>query len=97
MILNKLFVVIRKDLSPSQQAVQGGHAVAEYMLENSKWKNTTLVYLGVKNLTQMRNLITKLDFYNIRYIEWREPDLNNETTAIASDIDSPVFRKLNLL
>lgn len=95
--MNKLYVIIRKDLSYSQQAVQGGHAVAEYLINDPLWQNTTLIYLGVKNLKQMINLKRKLDMYNIKYTEWKEPDINNETTAIASDIDSPVFRKLNLL
>ena len=28
----KLYVLVRKDLSPQQQAVQSGHAIAEFML-----------------------------------------------------------------
>jgi hypothetical protein len=32
--MNKLYIIIRKDLSASQRAVQAGHAVAEWILEN---------------------------------------------------------------
>lgn len=29
----KLYAIVRKDLSPAQQAVQAGHAIAQYLLE----------------------------------------------------------------
>ncbi len=52
----KLFVLVRKDLSRSQQAVQAGHAVAEYLLRGPStfWENGTLVYLSVENETNLK-------------------------------------------
>jgi hypothetical protein len=93
----KLFVVVRLDLSHSQRAVQAGHALAEYMLNSPRWQNSTLIYLGVKGLTQLEHLKLKLDYNDIKYVEFKEPDLDNQTTAIASDEDSAIFEKLNLL
>jgi hypothetical protein len=92
--------VVRKDLTTSQQAVQAGHAVAEYMLHGlsfRRWNNETLIYLGVKGLIQLENLKMKLQENNIPFVEFREPDLNNETTAIASDEECKIFERMNLL
>jgi hypothetical protein len=95
----KLFVIVRKDLSISQRAVQAGHAVAEFCLYSPylRWKNGTLIYLGVKGLIQLENLKRKLNEEKIPFIEFREPDLDNQTTAIATDCESKYFKKINLL
>lgn len=95
----KLYVIVRKDLSISQRAVQAGHAVAEFLLRGpfSRWSNGTLIYLGVKGLNQLENIKRKFDDKNIHYIEFKEPDLNNETTAIATDKHNKFLDKLNLL
>lgn len=96
----KLFVIVRKDLTSSQRAVQAGHALAAYLLHGSflrRWKNETLIYLGVKGLKQLHNLKRKFENDNIPYVEFREPDLNNEITAIASDVENRYVERLNLL
>lgn len=97
--MSKLFVIVRKDLTPSQQAVQAGHALAEYLLHslNLRWKNQTLIYLGVKDGLQLEKVKYKLENSGIDFYEFKEPDLNNETTAIASDQECNLFEKLNLL
>jgi hypothetical protein len=97
--MKKLYVIARKDLTPSQRAVQAGHAVAEFLLRgpNFRWNNGTLIYLGVKGLKQLENIKRKLDFTGVTYVEFREPDIGNEITAIASEEQSKIFERLKLL
>jgi hypothetical protein len=44
-------------MSPSQVAVQAGHTVAEYLLNDphTEWSNGTLIYLGVKDEYQLKD------------------------------------------
>jgi hypothetical protein len=78
--------------------VQAGHAVAEYLLHSqSSWKNEILVYLGVKNLSQLEKYKYLFSKEGINFVEFREPDLNNEPTAIATDIENKYVQKLNLI
>lgn len=96
----KLFVIVRKDLTPSQQTVQGGHAVAEYLLrrpQDSNWNNGTLVYLGVDNKFKLEKLIYKLKMRDARWVGFIEPDLNNEITAIATEYEGSLISGLDLL
>jgi peptidyl-tRNA hydrolase len=95
----KLFVIVRKDLSTSQRAVQAGHAVAQFLLcsPSTRWKNGTLIYLGVKGLKQLENLKHKFTLNGITFTEFKEPDIGYETTAIATDMPSKFLERLNLL
>ena len=79
----KLFILVREDLSKSQQAVQAGHAVAEYLLRGPAtfWSNGTLVYLGVKNEQELLYWGNKLN----NFVGFREPDRGNELTAVATE------------
>jgi len=84
----------------SQRAVQAGHALAAYLLHGSflrRWQNETLIYLGVKGLKQLYDLKQKFEENNIPYVEFREPDLNNEITAITTDVENRYVERLNLL
>jgi len=96
----KLYVLVRKDLSKSQQAVQAGHSVAQWLLsspDSSKWKNSTLVYLGVKNKKQLYSKMDELKSINKSFVEFREPDIGNQITSFAALDDGKIFKDLELL
>lgn len=98
--MKKLYVLIRKDLSPSYQAVQAGHAVAEWLLQHgqvTEWQNGTLIYLGIENEKELEHWSQKLDQKNMKWTVFREPDIDNQMTAIACLHDGKVFSNLRLL
>jgi len=93
----KLYVLVRKDLPISYIAVQAGHAVAEWLLHDQCWNNETLIYLGVENEKELSHWIDKLNFKGIKYMEFREPDIKNQLTAIATLGNDKIFKKVKLL
>ena len=93
----KLYVLIRKDLPTSYIAVQAGHAVAEWLLHDQRWQNETLIYLGVENEQELLHWKDKLDFKGMNYIEFKEPDIKNQLTAIATLGNDKVFKNIKLL
>lgn len=94
---SRLYILVSEDLAPIYGAVQGGHAIAQWMLEHSDnlyWKNETVVYLSC-NVEKMKYLL-EWDDISI----FREPDLNNKLTAIAvvgNPRNERMFKKLRLL
>lgn len=96
--MSKMYVVVRNDLSPSQRAVQAGHALSEWLLDDSEtWKNQTLVYLTARNKDHLENIIYDLQWSDTKYTQFNEPDIDNEVTAIASYGNNRIFKKLPLL
>lgn len=74
----KLYVLIRDDISTAQQAVQAGHAVAQFGLDHPKefkaWQddNNTLIYLSISNIYWWKQVLTDGDFKHSMFFE---PDL----------------------
>lgn len=96
--MKKLFVLIRTDLPSSYRAVQAGHVVAEFVLNRpNSWTNETLIYLGVKNLFRLEIIKDKFIKQDIDFVEFKEPDLNDELTAIATTSENKITQSLNLL
>lgn len=97
----RLYVIVRKDLICSSPAVQAAHCVAEFCLNSSDaklWNNNVLIFLGVEDLKTLQNWKFKLTTKNIMHYEFKEPDLNGETTAICAIVeDNKLFKKLKLL
>lgn len=91
----KMFILVRNDLSKSQQGVQGGHALAQYALEHpdmfKKWGNSTIVYLKVDN-DWLKSHVPEnqsSSFY--------EPDIGNQLTAKATFCEGNEYRQLRLM
>lgn len=70
--MKRLYVLIDQKLDAVYGCVQGGHAVAQWLLEHPKqdWNNNYLIYLYA-------------DLVNKDYSSFYEPDLGNQLTAIA--------------
>lgn len=74
----KLYVLIRDDLSEAQQAVQAGHAVAQFGLEHPAdfewWQkdNNTLIYLSVRDIRWWKQA---LEDGGIKHSVFHEPDI----------------------
>jgi len=91
---NKLYVLIDKSLDAVYGCVQGGHAVAQWLLEhNSGWENEYLIYLSA-DVNKWKN---KLSFLGIDYTEFKEPDLDYKTTSLAVLGHDKLFKKLKLI
>ena len=77
----KMFVIVNKNLSKSQQGVQGGHALAQFALDHPdkfrEWRNRTIVYLKA-DLEWMQRFET-----SDHYSEFLEPHWDNQLTAFA--------------
>jgi len=96
----KMYVLVRKDLPKTYQSVQAGHALAEHLLGRtflSGWDNGTLIYLGVRNEDELLQWGEKLDSIGKKWTGFREPDIGNEMTAIATVDDGQIFREMRLL
>jgi hypothetical protein len=94
----KLYVLVRSDLPRKYQAVQAGHAVGEYLLHvpNPNWYNGTLIYLSVRDEKALQRWVEVLNSKGLKCVCFKEPDLDNEITALSVVSDGKLFSKLKL-
>jgi hypothetical protein len=85
----KLYLITREDLSPAQQAVQIVHAMREFVREHPeedlRWYrgSNTLAFLAVADEESLNSLLEKAIMRRIPVSGFREPDRDDELTAIA--------------
>lgn len=86
----KMYVIVRSDLKPGLQVAQSCHAMRLFIEEHPKvdqvWyeASNNLVVLGVPNKEALAKLAYDLTVQGVEVSTFREPDLNNELTAIAA-------------
>lgn len=100
--MKKLYILVRNDLpSKAYMACQGGHALAAWMLENpgqaKEWGNHTLIYLRLDNEEHLKFWKDVIEMSGHKCTTFKEPDLGNEATAIATYGDGKLFKGLRLL
>ena len=84
-----MIVVTRRDLSPGYQLVQTAHAVADFSIRfpdiTKNWNSISnyMACLSAKDEQDLRALADKLDSRGIPYHAFREPDIDDQVTAIA--------------
>ena len=94
----KVFVVVRNDLSRSQQAIQAGHAAMEIVvwggLAKQEYEGCTLVYLKVQNEQELDKLLDQVNESDGIAYPFHEPDLNDSMTAFATHATEQVEKIL---
>jgi len=93
----RLYVLVDETLDPVYGAVQGGHCVAQYMIDNKfnrdSWDNEYLIYLSANVSLWKHILLSK----GRRISEFHEPDLGNKLTSICCVDSGRTFKRLPLL
>lgn len=91
----RLYVLINQNLNPIYGCVQGGHVVAEWILTHpdQDWNNSYLIYVSA----DIQKWKERLDLMDIDYTEFKEPDLDFQTTALAVLNNDKLFKKLKLI
>ena len=91
----RLYVIVDESLDPIYGCVQGGHALAQYLLDYGyeNWENEYLIYL-YGNTEYWKDVLT---MRGMKFAEFHEPDLNDKLTALAVVNDGGMFRKLKIV
>jgi peptidyl-tRNA hydrolase len=85
----KLHIITRRDLPAGQQAVQAIHVMREFVREHPdtdrEWyqKSNTLAFLSVEDEKALTCLLSSAQLRRIAASGFREPDRDDELTAIA--------------
>lgn len=85
----KLYIVTRRDIAPGLQVAQSVHAAFEFAMVHpivtEHWiKNSNnICVLSVEDELELMALYFNAKMLNLDAIAFREPDLDNEFTAIA--------------
>jgi len=97
-----VYVLVRKDLSTPQQAVQACHAAIEAAISFGRLPDhPSVIICGIDTEAKLDNALRRLTTLGIKCHAFREPDIGNQLTAIASEPiygeQRRIFRQYQLL
>ena len=80
-----MYIFVREDLSPTYQIVQAAHATHHAGIRFGKTEvQTNFVLIGVKDQADLEKVAMHLDFHQIDFEMFFEPDHDTGYTAIAT-------------
>ena len=83
--VNYVYVVVRRDLTPAQCAVQACHAVLEIGRSFVPKEHPHLVLCGVRDESALAKSLKRIQDAGISCEAFREPDIGNALTAFATE------------
>jgi len=90
-----VYVIVRRDLTNAQKAVQAGHSLVEATKAfiNGDMEHPSIIICEVKSEDKLKMVMKELEG-KVNYKAFQEPDRNNEYTALASEPVRGEKRKL---
>lgn len=97
----RIYTLTRTDISYGQQAIQAGHALAQYIIEHNPhikgdWGNGSIINLALGSEKSLKRWVKKLEILGIKYSLFKEPDINHEITSIAILSEGDIFKGIPL-
>ena len=96
---DKLYILIREDLSPGAKLAQACHGMRQWSQDHperdQQWfqESNTVAILGLKDSTHLRKIHKKAESLGIPHAIFHEPDMDNEPTCLVLG-PAPLTRKL---
>ena len=97
--MERLYCIIRKDLTHGQKTAQACHAATQYLLDHpdTSWDNGYIICLEIDNEIKLQELKSKLEVLGKKHSYFIEPDMNDSLTSISALDCGRNFRDLRLL
>lgn len=102
---DKLYVITRRDIAAGYQGVQSIHAAIQFIKEHPEMSNAWfeqsnfLAWVSVEDEPALFELLSKASRKHIKFSIFREPDVDNQVTAIAlepGELSAELCKKLPL-
>ena len=97
--VNKLMVIVRKDIPNGLMIAQAGHSIVEFSKKFNNlyndWHNNSnyLIVLEINDEERLQRLFYKLQDNGANVVAFYEPDIDNQLTSICY-YGTPEMRKL---
>lgn len=92
----RVYVLVRKDLSPAQQVVQACHVAYDAGSEFGSTKGLYLVLLELENLQHLEETEKYLESLGITFESFYEPDIGQKTAICTDAIKMQILKDYNL-